>query len=556
MNTEANFSEMPPLPKLNTVRVPSHGEVSEVIPFNPEADALHPEVAKINKAKRSGLLILPGASVTITEAADNIFSQIALTKNLFYRGGRVNEVVKDTDGTSRLEPLVPSQFRSRIEGYGTCVAWRSPDGEPVLKPTNCPEETAKALMDSLPARKLPNISLLSACPVFARGAGNSFEVLGPGWHAANGGVFVTGGETPPAVPLGEAIAALSDIVADFNFTTPGDRSRALASLIAPALKSGGWLKNLLPIDVGEADQSQSGKTYRQKLVAAIYRDQPNLIAQRAHGVGSMDESISQALIDARPFVLLDNLRGTLDSQILEAILTAPGDVKARVPHKAEVKCDARNYVWQLTSNGVETTRDLANRSSIIRIKKQDKGFAFKTYAEGDIFDHVKANQPYYLGCVFALIQEWCANDNPRTAETGHSFREWATTLDWFTQNIFKSGPLMDGHEAASARVCDPKRNWIRHLALALKTAGRLGEKFYATPLAEFACDNDCPPPGVPDHADERLVGRKIGGIFSTLMGQSESSVYVEGFLVTREQHYSTEKGRYESTYIFSEVQAA
>ena len=123
---------------------------------------------------------------------------------------------------------------------------------------------------------------------------------------------------------------------EFDFQTPGDRSRALASLNTPALKLGNFIAGYVPADVAEADQSQSGKTYRQRVGCAIYNESPSLIAARKGGVGSADESFSQALIGGRPFVQLDNVRGKLDSPYIEAFLTAAGSFGARVRLEAQV----------------------------------------------------------------------------------------------------------------------------------------------------------------------------------------------------------------------------
>ena len=44
-----------------------------------------------------------------------------------------------------------------------------------------------------------------------------------------------------------------------------------------------------PIDLGEADASQSGKGYRNKLTAAIYAQTVRTVTQQRGGVGSMEE---------------------------------------------------------------------------------------------------------------------------------------------------------------------------------------------------------------------------------------------------------------------------
>ena len=481
-------------------------------------------------------IILPGGSVTITEAAGKIFTLIGKEQKLFIRGGRVHEIASTTTGVSNLEPITPSQFRSRLEYYGRLFTWRTgANGEPVLKPVICPEETAKVLLDSPQSReRLPSISILSACPVLANDNGK-VRLLGRGWHSLCGGIFVTGGESPPSVSIEKATKTLCDLLIDFDFPSPGDRSRALASLIGPGLRFGGWLADPLPLDIGEADASQSGKTYRQKLVAAVYNEKCNVVVQRNGGVGGLDEDISQKLIDGRPFVLFDNLRGKLNSPYLESILTAPATMPARVPHRGEVQVDPRGFVFQMTSNGFEATLDLANRASIMRIRKRPAGHAFKVYPAGDVHAYAVANQPMLLGCVFAVINKWVEAGKQRTSETRHDFREWAQVLDWIVQNIFHAAPLMDGHEEAKQRVGDPGLTWIRALCIALRDANESGE-FSASRIAEFCISREVLPANTRQDIEKKDLTMAIGKIMGRFFGSSDERE-IDGFTVRRSSRY-------------------
>jgi len=500
-------------------------------------------------------IILPGGNVSITAAAEKIFGLIKIAGNLFYRGGRVHEITAEPDGRHRLVPITATRFRSLVEAYGQLLVLRSgANCEPVLKPTLCPEETAKALLESPPAGNLlPNIAILSACPVLVCDGGGC-RMLTAGWHDHGGGIYISGGIAPPVVPLDEAVASLSALLGDFDFASPGDRSRALASLISPALRFGGYLKKPLPVDIGEADASQSGKTYRQKLVAALYREIPNVVVQRTGGVGGIDESISQKLVDGRPFVLLDNLRGKLDSPFLEAILTAPGSMPARIPHKGEIQVDARSFVFQMTSNGVETTRDLANRATIIRIRKRPAEYNFVAYPEGDLFDHVFANQPYYLGGVFAVITAWVAQGMPRTVENRHDFREWAQALDWIVQNLFAAAPLLDGHAEAHRRVSDPGRTWLRVLCIKFRDSGRTGE-ITASGIAEFAAEQDMLPPGVREEDARDRSPKVVGKIMAAVFGDT-ILVEIDGFKIHRIEKYNPTFQKKGWVYHFGEFQTA
>lgn len=208
----------------------------------------------------------------------------------------------------------------------------------------------------------------------------------------------------------------------------------------------------------------------------------------------------------------------------------------------------------MTSNGVETTRDFANRASIVRIRKRE-GVIFHQYPEGDLLAHVRARQPYYLGCVFAVIQSWIAAGCQVTNETRHDFREWATTLDWIVQKIFAVAPLMDGHQSAQERVSNPALTFLRKLALAVVEEGRGGEKLMASQLYEIADAAELDVPGLKD-ADEDKGKRIIGGIMARLF-KDGNRLEVDGFAVQREGVQTERKdgrGVFESkTYQFSRI---
>jgi hypothetical protein len=81
------------------------------------------------------------------------------------------------------------------------------------------------------------------------------------YHRELDGLLIVAGDTPPQVPLEEAIASLCWSVEQFDFQSEGDRSRALAAFLTPALRLGGFLRGNIPIDVAEADQSQAGNPH-------------------------------------------------------------------------------------------------------------------------------------------------------------------------------------------------------------------------------------------------------------------------------------------------------
>jgi hypothetical protein len=476
------------------------------------------------------MVILPSGTMSISEGAKDIFSRMAALKVIFNRGGAIVETQRCGEGRLGLEVVTPEKFRSRLEMLGRVFAYRiSANGALDLKSARCSQDMAKALLASREAfDALPPISMVVRCPV-AIEVNGTIQLLTKGYHQYRGGILVTEGGTIPEIRVEHAATELENLLAEFTFRSPGDKSRALAGLVTPALKMGGHLRGHVPVDVAEADQSQSGKTYRLRLTAAVYDETVSTIAPRNGGVGSLDESIAQALSRGNPFLMLDNLRAKLDSPYLESLITADRRFPVRVPNRAEFEIDPGSFFVMLTSNGVHTTPDLANRSSIVRTLKRSEHFS--RYPEGDLLEHVIARQSHYLACVFSVIRAWVEAGKPRTETIEHDFREWAQSLDWIVQHIFRSVPLLDGHRGAQTTVSTPAIVFLRSLALTVRSAGKLGVALSSSDLRDICDDYGLEIHGLksldPAHA-ARHLGSVLGRAFA-----SKDEISVDGFTVSR-----------------------
>jgi hypothetical protein len=500
---------------------------AEPLPLPPleEAEPGPPPDAESEGNAAPSIIVLPSGSVSISESARAIFERIGPSRTLFWRGGALVELVT-VDGVAALDIVRPDAFRTRVEKFGNLYTWRSDSkGKPALKPSKLPLDDAKAMMAATEARELlPSIASVVRCPVLAETASGEVVILGQGYHEESGGLLVVAGDTPPQVPAAEAAEALRWLLEEFHFESEGDRSRAVAALVTPALRIGGFLRGNIPVDVAEADQSQAGKGYRHDMVAALYNEGCYLVTARNGGVGGVDESFAAALISGRPFIRLDNIRGRLDSQHLEAFLTSPGLFPARIPHRGEALIDPKRFLLQMSSNGLEATRDLANRASICRIRKRP-GFQHR-----DTLAELQRRQPYFLGAVFGLVAGWIGSGKPRSKDCRHDFRDWCQVLDWIVQKLAGCAPLMEGHEAAQERVSNPALSWLRAVALAVEAEKRLGAPLIASELVEVCELHAVAIPG--DPADRDRAKQQVGMVCKQLFREGDG-LDLDGFTVTR-----------------------
>ena len=498
---------------------------------------------------------VPCGEIEYSKAGEIIFSAIGPQHRLFTRSGSVQEIVDDGNEPAYFSPVTPERFCSLIENFGYRVARRelqkagegSEEGKFIWRGRRMPVSAAKILLcaDAASAH-LPPVRQLVACPILTREG----TIIGRGYHAHAGGTYVSDGDILPDMPVDAAREAILSLLEDFNFVTPSDKSRAVASFLSPALKMGGWIEEDFPMDMAEADQSQTGKTYRQKLVSRVYNEIPSAIAAPRGGVGSLDESVSNALIKGRPFIILDNFRGKLDSTILELAIRGNGRVSCRALRK-DADVDTRPFNWQMSTNGAELTRDMANRSIITRLRKQPQGYKFKDYPEGDLLSHVAKRQVFYLGAVFSIIKEWARQGRLKTEESRHDFREWCRSLDWIVQHLFGLAPLLDGHLEEQARTANPNLQWLRDVVMAAARTKQLGRTLTTAQLVSIAEDDGIEFPGNPQSREEpyQRAGRLLAKLFKEGEG---NSLNVDGFVVAREERIAHIEGRgYEKqkTYI-------
>lgn len=497
--------------------------------------------ADIERGIPEDVFPVPAGEHGYTVAANKIFPDVARSRLWFMRAGRIHEIETDRDG-ARLAPMEKERAVSVLEGFarkhGKRIArFECKDDGNYWRTCTMPIGSMEILLRTDAARAcLPEIRQLVSCPVLAETAEGRCEVLTGGFHEHGGGTYVARGGEPPTVPLDTALGALLGIHADFAFCSRADLSRAIAVMLSPALKMGGFIREDFPLHVAEAVESQSGKDYMQKLHSRIYNERPAGIAPCKGGVGSLDETISKALIAGRPFVCLSNFRGKLDSAILEDAIRGQGKVECRALRIAAT-VDCTPFIWQISTNGAEFTRDLANRSIITRIRKQPPDYQFREHPEGDLIAHVEANQPFYLGSVFAVIREWVARGKPRTADARHDFRAWTRSLDWIVQNIFGLPPLLDGHREEQERTANPALQWLRDVANAAIGQGRSGEPLMALDIGDICEDAEIELPGRKDSTEESKfrIGRTLAKLFGAVaeVDACTSRLLVDGIAVTR-----------------------
>lgn len=451
---------------------------------------------------------------------------------VFNRGGSIVEIDETAGEEPQLTEVTKERACSLFAEYAALAAKKKDDqGKVFSEPVECSANGAAIIIAARVFKEqLKPIHTVSPCPVLVKSGTELVEVFG---NRVVNGVYAAGAQTKTPANLESARKLLLDIVKDFNFVSAGDRSRALASLIAPALIFGGIMGGRMPVDLTEADLSQSGKGFRNKLVAAVYGQKVATVNCSKGGVGSIDEAFDTAVLKGRNFICMDNVRGKINSPKVESFLTEDR-YSARQPYSRGVEVDPSRTIVMFTSNNAEMTPDLANRCSAVRITKQPYGYKFTEYQEGHILEHIRACQADYLGAVFLLVREWYARGCPvdQTAMTRHDFRRWAGAMNWIVVNLLGESDMFEDYHLIRDRLHSENLQWMREViqvcitgcSESLRTADIVQRLLISRP--ELLSVKD---PQVADHGlMNREIGRKLGRVFS-----DREEVQIDGVTVRR-----------------------
>ena len=477
---------------------------------------------KIQSAEPSSVLpdlIVPGGSQSIQETARQLGQLLKKTGKFFIRGNTLVEIIYENDEEAILQPVDPIRMTSEIELVAQpvkvtakCVVptiFNKADVERILKARNFKKE-------------LSEIKIMTKCPVFTIGSDGKLRTI-VGYDPETG--ILSNAKALDNVGIEEAKRLLLELLDDFHFVSDGDKSRAMSAFLTPAFIFGQVIKARAPLKIIEADQSQAGKGWIVKLIGALYNQVIKTVTQSKHGPGGLEESLNKRLIEGHSLISLDNIRGKIDSPAIESLLTEDS-YSARIPYMPPMDIDTKRLMLLLTSNNAEMTVDLANRSCCIQIRKQPLNYKFKSFPEGNIIDHIRANNSKFFGALRAVVSEWVERGCQQTDENRHDFRKWTRIFDWIVQNIFGLPPLMENHRERQKRIVKKQLTWARSVGLLILKYGQANHWLRTCDIARIleASVGDVEIPGLKDVeslADDTTckkvlfaMGRELGTCFA------------------------------------------
>ena len=379
--------------------------------------AVHPVDAPLDYEERPRLIVNRDAQTVIDEAW-----RILLSLPDFDRPYQQDRRLIRVTESGRMNPCGPAEIRAMLYKAARLVrvvkvkkdgAW-----EEVETPSPCPPWLDRA-MAAIPAATVPELRAVAHAPFLST---TGRIIYGRGYHASDRTLLLMDGEKIPRMTIQEAHDLVNDWLIDYRFQAKSDALNALALWLLPFVRPA--ISGPTPAHVVEASAPGSGKGL---LAAMLVRPGTGSLPPLSPFSDAEEErrkQIVSLLAGGRSAIILDNLKGKVDSPTLEAVLTSTTWADRMLGTMGEVTIQNR-AAWVMTANNLELSLDLARRTLRIRL---DPGVERPYERTGFIHENPKWTEdttPALIGAACALIQDWLDQGRPVPEKLLGSYEEWS-----------------------------------------------------------------------------------------------------------------------------------
>jgi hypothetical protein len=249
---------------------------------------------------------------------------------------------------------------------------------------------------------------------------------------------------------------LVELLGDFPFKDQASRAHALAAMILPFMRP--LVDGPTPLHLLDAPVEGTGKTLLGTIITLIATGREAEVIAEGESDEEWRKRITAVLAEGPTFILLDNLKRTLDSGAVASVLTSTvwkdrilGYSKtARLPNIA---------VWLASGNNTRLSRELIRRTLLSRVDARvDAPWERTEFRHPNLIAWTKENRGRLIGAVLTLCQAWVAAGRPAGKQTLGMFESWAQVIGGILDVAGVPGLLANAREFRATRV-DQVSEW-------------------------------------------------------------------------------------------------
>ena len=323
--------------------------------------------------------------------------------------------------------IVPIELPRMLGLMDDAAAWVRETRDGALNVARPPEWVGKQVLGRL-EWPFPYLEAVIEAPTLRPDGSVISEA---GWDQATGLLYLpTPGVTWIVVPpeptqsdVQDAIEVLSDPVRDFRFVADSDRSAFVAAVLSLSVRH--LIDGPVPGFAIRAPTPGSGKTLLADVIGIAATGRVPAAMSMTHQSEEFRKRVMAIAMDGSPMVLLENLSGSLGSDVLAGALTAT-EWKDRLLGKTQMVSAPLAAVWLMTGNNLGFKRTLGRRVIPIDLDTELETPEDRTdFTYEDLRSHVRQQRPKLVAAGLTLLRAFHLAGRPTHGSSRMgSFEAW------------------------------------------------------------------------------------------------------------------------------------
>jgi hypothetical protein len=264
-------------------------------------------------------------------------------------------------------------------------------------------------------------------------------------------------EHPTEADAKGALDELNDILAEFPFDQPHDRSAALAGILTATVRAS---LPTAPMFHVTANTPGSGKSFLCSLFWLFATEQSQ---EPASFPSTSDEceKLLLGLLSKSPAVIeFDNLTGDLVPHAKLCTALSSPSISGRILGANNIRTVSTRSLFLSSGNNVVPLRDLTRRVLTVTFRSLEETPALRKFDNPNLLDEVKMNRERYVSLALTIIRAFVESDEEVDAKPFGSYSGWThwcrKPLIWLGQE----DPLISVEHSIAH---DPDRETLGHL---------------------------------------------------------------------------------------------
>jgi hypothetical protein len=421
-------------------------------------------------------ILLPGDDRPMSEVAVELGKHLA--DRLYNHNGEIVALQGDV-----LRRVDPQTFRTLSEKTVVCLRERSTDKGPKRVAATMTADESRAILKSPQfSEQLHHIARVNTIRLPTIRKDGRIELLPEGYDGATQTLTFMSAVYADDLRFESGIKTIRDLFSEFEFA---DHGRSLAVAVAGLV--GLYAAQLVPegelrpaFTYNKNAEGAGGTTCAACAIVPVLGYLPTGVKPRDED--EMRKMLSTTIREGRTALLLDNLKGRLDSGTLEAFVTGP-TWKDRLLGSNESIEGSNNVTVFVTANGLTVTPDWRRRSLFVELHLSQERAEDKVFRHPLSVPFLLSIRSEILAACWALVKNWDTKRRPEPSRSHSAFPTWAKIIGGIVESAGFDCPLATGEVST---VADEDGAAMRSLVEAME----LEKSYTSQELAELCRERE------------------------------------------------------------------